>query len=732
MLCNSLEFPVALIIVNIKNRSSFEFEISAINLFAVQLLNLNNNNKYDPQVFKKSASSFKETGLKKEKKKNSTLFDNIMKGNSKCYCANYINSQNQIIYAKITEAFDKIYIVIDDFDDDRVTVQERLISSIPRQYLITLSHELNNYFCGLITTLEEIQVHLKQEEIKTISSCVDLIKKMIKLFILYSKVSLDRIHLSSEKITQCMDLYKCLDIMFKKYITILNYKSIKLGSFSCCKGISIEADSYYFKNLLNVIFFYIYYKMPVGTEVNLSVTKLTNRKVSIGFVCNTSIDKSPSNYRSGTSNVVEDSEKITENEIKKSVVTIPILEYLIENISRFLNFEFNLGGVSSSFPPTEPGEFLTLKMTGTYSGNLAPLNNTSNTTSIFNGSTRPSSYNFKVVDQNNSVHNMTFNEEQNLNGSLLFSYEKKNTFEKIKSVNHSMDQGRLSINEAILPSRTFNRERKETGKTKTIKASIKNVSLLNDICGPDITNGCNSTFFRLKKKLSNTQNRNFLCLEDSLSHYSRSSEDDGSPLNKNSKINQLLVKKKKSANQLSSFKKNSETNVSQYSNKDTIETNSSIRNKITQIEKLNKININAIIHSSQCDCRDIAVVDDEISILNSMINIIRRRNLQCDFFKDGKDVYEKIVSKAKCFCTKKYYKLILLDIYMPEWSGIKTCDKIAELIQKGEIPRNLNVVLISAHKEKDLNVPQYEFIKGFYQKPVSKNTVINILQQFYS
>ena len=698
----------------------------------MQLLNLNNNNKYDPQVFKKSASSFKETGLKKEKKKNSTLFDNIMKGNSKCYCANYINSQNQIIYAKITEAFDKIYIVIDDFDDDRVTVQERLISSIPRQYLITLSHELNNYFCGLITTLEEIQVHLKQEEIKTISSCVDLIKKMIKLFILYSKVSLDRIHFSSEKITQCMDLYKCLDIMFKKYITILNYKSIKLGSFSCCRGISIEADSYYFKNLLNVIFFYIYYKMPVGTEVNLSVTKLTNRKVSIGFVCNTSIDKSPSNYRSGTSNVVEDSEKITENEIKKSVVTIPILEYLIENISRFLNFEFNLGGVSSSFPPTEPGEFLTLKMTGTYSGNLAPLNNTSNTTSIFNGSTRPSSYNFKVIDQNNSVHNMTFNEEQNLNGSLLFSYEKKNTFEKIKSVNHSMEQGRLSINEAILPSRTFNRERKETGKTKTIKASIKNVSLLNEICGPDISNGCNSTFFRLKKKLSNTQNRNFLCLEDSLSHYSRSSEDDGSPLNKNSKKNQLLVNKKKSANQLSSFKKNSETNVSQYSNKDTIDTNSSIRNKITQIEKLNKININAIIHSSHCDCRDIAVVDDEISILNSMINIIRRRNLQCDFFKDGKDVYEKIVSKAKCFCTKKYYKLILLDIYMPEWSGIKTCDKIAELIQKGEIPRNLNVVLISAHKEKDLNVPQYEFIKGFYQKPVSKNTVINILQQFYS
>lgn len=69
---------------------------------------------------------------------------------------------------------------------------------------------------------------------------------------------------------------------------------------------------------------------------------------------------------------------------------------------------------------------------------------------------------------------------------------------------------------------------------------------------------------------------------------------------------------------------------------------------------------------------------------------------------------------------------------MPEWSGIKTCEKIEELITNGVIPKTLNVVLISAHKEKDINVPNYEFIKGFYQKPVSKNTVINILQQFYS
>lgn len=730
LVCNSLEFPVALIIIKKKNLSCFE--ISEINLFAVQLLNLNNDNIYDTKVFKERASSFKETGLKKEKKNSSTLFDNIMKGNSKCYCSNYINSRDQIIYAKIKETFNKIYIVIDDYDDDRVTVQERLISSIPRQYLITLSHELKNYFCGLITTLEESQIRFKQEELQTVASCVDLIKYIIKLFILYTKVSLDRIHFSSEKITQCMDLYRCLDIMQKKYKTIFNYKSITLNSITSCKGIIIETDSYYFKNLISVLFFYIYYKMPEGTEVNLNVTKLPNSKVSIGFVSSASIpiDKDMSIYRSGTSNVVEDSEKIPENEIKKSVITIQIFEYLIANICKFLNFEFILGGNTSSFPPTEPGEFLTLRMLlSTYTNKNIPVINTSyNTNSIINGSTQPSSYNVKLNEQNNSVHNNTFNEEQNNNGILLFSYEKKNTFEKTKSGNRSMDQGRPSIPAVILPSKTFQKERKDNKKKKTIDNSIKNVSLINAVCGSE----GNMAFLQPKKKLSNNQNRKFLCLDDSISHYSRLSEDDESPLNRNFKISQLTVKMKKSTNQLSSFKKNSETSVTQNSTKKTIYTNSSIRNKITQIEKFNKININAIISSSHCECRDIAVVDDEISILNSMINIIKRQNLQCDFFKDGKDVYEKIVTKSKCFCTKKYYKLILLDIYMPEWSGIKTCDMIEELIKKGEIPKKLNVVLISAHKEKDINVPQYEFIKGFYQKPVSKNTVISILQQFYS
>ena len=46
----SLEFPVGLIIINVKSKNALTFEISEINLFAVELLQLDNNNIYNVDV----------------------------------------------------------------------------------------------------------------------------------------------------------------------------------------------------------------------------------------------------------------------------------------------------------------------------------------------------------------------------------------------------------------------------------------------------------------------------------------------------------------------------------------------------------------------------------------------------------------------------------------------------------------------------------------------------------
>ena len=106
----SLEFPVGLIIINVKSKNALTFEISEINLFAVELLQLDNNNIYNVDVFKEKTSKFTARGLKNpEGEINVTLFQNIINANEKCHCSNYINDRDQIIYTKIRKTFNKVF-----------------------------------------------------------------------------------------------------------------------------------------------------------------------------------------------------------------------------------------------------------------------------------------------------------------------------------------------------------------------------------------------------------------------------------------------------------------------------------------------------------------------------------------------------------------------------------------------------------------------------------------------
>ena len=74
--------------------------------------------------------------------------------------------------------------------------------------------------------------------------------------------------------------------MLKKYSLIFDYKSIIIKPFNQLKGYFIETNYTYFKNLINVIFLYIYYKVPEGRTVNFSICKITSSKYSLSVSCN--------------------------------------------------------------------------------------------------------------------------------------------------------------------------------------------------------------------------------------------------------------------------------------------------------------------------------------------------------------------------------------------------------------------------------------------------------------
>ena len=107
-----------------------------------------------------------------------------------------------MIYVKIKKVKKTIFICIDNYNDERKSIQKNLIKSLKYQYIVTLYHELNNPLNALQNTIEEnINEETRIEENKieensherktrynNINLLVNLIKVFIKNFIWYFRV----------------------------------------------------------------------------------------------------------------------------------------------------------------------------------------------------------------------------------------------------------------------------------------------------------------------------------------------------------------------------------------------------------------------------------------------------------------------------------------------------------------------------------------------------------------
>ena len=75
----------------------------------------------------------------------------------------------------------------------------------------------------------------------------------------------------------------------------------------------------------------------------------------------------------------------------------------------------------------------------------------------------------------------------------------------------------------------------------------------------------------------------------------------------------------------------------------------SVRERVHLIEEYSNINLNNILRPTPCECKDIALVDDENFTINSVSSMIRSQKLKCDCFSDDKYCYDKILEKTKCY-----------------------------------------------------------------------------------
>ena len=786
---NFLHFPVALIILgtNVKSSkftpSSF-IEIKQINIYACELLNLDITQTDLNQKFKEISQSYKI--VNKTDVTNSNLYDNLLNPSCSFYVSNYVNDKNKIIYAKIKRTKENIFLVIDDYDHDKMLVQEKMMSTISKQHLITVSHELKNYFCGLLTTLEDCNINIDDPNIQNLAACIDLIKKNIKLYILYNKVCLDKIKFFSDKAIKRINFNEYLNQSLNKYTVIYKYKDITILNEEHLILI-VETQFSYFKYFIHTLLLYVYYKSTCGNTVQIKMQRITNNKAYL-FVTGTSTETAQRKPDNGLfDSNVENMHRLNHDNVKKSVITIPVLEYLLKNIAEFIGAEVILSekekslNINSedfcdglqSFEITK--EIVCIKFSKvsfhglSNIGSIEDAEQEGKQTCI--GFMKPKTYSKKNDTRKNNDLKLDTNIQKNKiikprTSQLIINptHIKRSTYSLKNRGNHngsSIDiyitqcplkkRGDQSHTEVKSKSTVHHKNSKiliPSSPSKTTKYLQTNPLMFLYDRRNSYDKEKKSSSLKPNPKSVNSlkqprSNKNFNIDSEIQSNYS------GSSIIK-MPGNKGLFSGKNSSLGLSEFDEEHSRLVHRkvsFQDKDLQETeieenganpHNSIYSRIDNIIKAengasdNGDYLSFFLKPIKCDCADIAVVDDEKIITTSIQKIMKNQGYACDSFSDGKYLYDKILQKISCNCEKKFYKLILLDIYMLDWSGIKTCDKINELVQRNRISRGLRVIIISAHKESDLDIPRYDFIKGFYQKPVNKRAVISILEDFYN
>lgn len=117
---------------------------------------------------------------------------------------------------------------------------------------------------------------------------------------------------------------------------------------------------------------------------------------------------------------------------------------------------------------------------------------------------------------------------------------------------------------------------------------------------------------------------------------------------------------------------------------------------------------------------DVLVVDDDINLQSLISEILKLEHISHDVAKTGKEAFSLAMNN--------YYRLILMDIKMPEWDGltaIRSLDFVQE-IQK--------VIVMSAYLDSQVlqELSKEPLVVGWLEKPFEPNQltkmVKNVLQ----
>jgi CheY-like chemotaxis protein len=391
-------------------------------------------------------------------------------------CEKYKNSHRtiQVRFSYYEEPNSEFYYKIlcfENFSDERKQIQKTLYNNIKSQFLLTISHELNNPLNGLLFACEKLIEQNKENDEKT-EKLVEKIKRFkfyIKFFIKNLTLSFKIIlkeKLKSKPIN--LNLFQILNSTLTKFQTFFESKKIKcLSDLKSSMNVVLFYDYEYFKFLLKNIFMYVAYRVDnsgrfiIQSQIDSDCKTI---KIILKKYVNTfnQIRENLLTYSSYNEKEKPQERSFSDDismSIENSVQTKEMLQEIIHNLSIYLNIKIE-------FHPQSPEElYVTMIMD---IKEICTPNNSSDILELSPGSKDRKQENIEILGR--SINCYYSEEEQ----SKLFLENFANFIESSQNYKRIMKNRGNTINSPLTNSLDFRAFKKHMLSQCDILHSVTN------------------------------------------------------------------------------------------------------------------------------------------------------------------------------------------------------------------------------------------------------------------
>ena len=113
---------------------------------------------------------------------------------------------------------------------------------------------------------------------------------------------------------------------------------------------------------------------------------------------------------------------------------------------------------------------------------------------------------------------------------------------------------------------------------------------------------------------------------------------------------------------------------------------------------------------------DILIVDDEKHVQDFFRRVLEKQGFTCEVAGDGKSAFR--------MTNRRNYKLVIMDIRMPDWHGIDA------IVSMGLVNPNQKIIVVSGNLTDDVikEIEDQPNVVGWVEKPIEPDRLLKLVK----